>query len=398
MRKKVPDLPRVDARIYREDFLIKLNLKKLERQLFNLSVKGIYKLNNVSNDEIRWNIPLKLYTNPAGVYDIPIEEYIKLKRILLKSDRENIIDIGAKFGVYELRPSLTKDHRIELELPSPQIPAIRINPLDSVRIDVEYELLTISNKFTYTILFLTKNQELLVDYSDEQFSLEIHSLCSPRMKVIELGHHFKWNGWILPQEGFTIEWKEFPAEITREYQYPIYERYFPLTKLKMALDKYEVLLEKEHLTEEEVRNFLAENWFILDVTAKRVLSKVPLGHEYEVDFLVEGIDFRYKLVEIKKPDVKLFTKKGIETKILRLAKAQMERYQRWITEHLNYFREQFPKIYSPYGLIVIGMSTQLSESEKKCLEQSNITTRGQYEIITYDTLLKRVRNLVENLL
>jgi predicted transcriptional regulator len=129
--------------------------------------------------------------------------------------------------------------------------------------------------------------------------------------------------------------------------------------------------------------------------AKNVLSKVPLGHEFELDFVLE--EDRFILVEIKKPDAKLFTEKGDETAVLRRAKAQMETYQRWISEHLGYIREQFPGMYSPYGIIIIGLNKTMSEYEKRRLEQSNITTRSQYEIITYDALLERGKNLLRNL-
>ena len=75
----------------------------------------------------------------------------------------------------------------------------------------------------------------------------------------------------------------------------------------------------------------------------------------------------------------------------------MEEYQRWIMEHLIYAREQCPGICSPYGVIVIGMSAKLSEDQKSRLEQSNITTRAEYEVITYDMLLERGENLLRDL-
>jgi hypothetical protein len=88
--------------------------------------------------------------------------------------------------------------------------------------------------------------------------------------------------------------------------------------LRKALEEYEALVAKGNVAEQELARILSKHWYILDVTADRVLSKRPLGHEYEVDFLIQGPGNRYTIVEFKKPDANMFTKKGVETKTLRL--------------------------------------------------------------------------------
>lgn len=174
---------------------------------------------------------------------------------------------------------------------------------------------------------------------------------------------------------------------------------FPLFRLERVSTQYEELLGKKGISEEDLQRFFdkRKNWLLLDVTAKNVTPKARLGAEFVVDFIVERPDFQYTLVEIEKPDVKLYTKDGDPTKELKHATRQMEDYQRWINEHPSYICEKLPNMYSPYGLVIIGMSSQLTRNEKKRLEQSNVTTRGKYEIMTFDGLLAKAKSLLKNL-
>ena len=65
----------------------------------------------------------------------------------------------------------------------------------------------------------------------------------------------------------------------------------------------------------------------------------------------------------------------------------------WIERHNSYARDKLPGLVSPVGYVVIGRRDTMGASELEKLARRNVHWRGQVQILTYDDLLDRARNL-----
>jgi hypothetical protein len=106
---------------------------------------------------------------------------------------------------------------------------------------------------------------------------------------------------------------------------------------------------------------------------------------------VSGI---YDLVEIEASCHNLFTKGGNPTKELVHAEQQILDWLAWVEKHSAYAREHLPTIQEPIGFVVIGRRLTLSERDQNRLARRNIAFRGTFQILTYDDLLDRAKNLL----
>jgi len=125
-----------------------------------------------------------------------------------------------------------------------------------------------------------------------------------------------------------------------------------------------------------------------------VLSKPFLGSEYELDFLLVAnltVGFSWTIVEIKSSDIALFRKDNKPAEALNAALYQVETYQAWIANHINYAREKYPNIYNPPGLIIIGRRHSLSDLHKQNLLHMNASRN--IKIRTYDSFIDTLRFL-----
>jgi hypothetical protein len=123
-----------------------------------------------------------------------------------------------------------------------------------------------------------------------------------------------------------------------------------------------------------------------------VVAKLPLGSEYEVDFmLVQNISvgFTWTLIELKRPGVPILRKDGLLSADANSAIRQIERYQSWIAENISFARRFYQEIYKPAGKVIIGRRSSISEDQKALLR--HINSQRDVEIMTYDRLLDNLR-------
>ena len=52
----------------------------------------------------------------------------------------------------------------------------------------------------------------------------------------------------------------------------------------------------------------------------------------------------------------------------------------------------------PEGLVVIGRRSQLSDDEMQKLDERNRSLRGHLQIVTFDTLLMRLSQIIHNIM
>lgn len=174
----------------------------------------------------------------------------------------------------------------------------------------------------------------------------------------------------------------------------------PTQTLNGALTRYEELINDEKTTESDMQTFFKNNWILLEIAAKKVKSKPNLAGELIPDFVIEMPDFRYIIVEIKGPNVKLYTqeKPPNAARSLRKAVSQIRSYLSFVHNNIPLLSRKllFLSAEKIKGLIVIGKSSILSDDQKKRLEQDRAYSKD-YDIVTYDELLDKVRIFLENL-
>jgi hypothetical protein len=158
--------------------------------------------------------------------------------------------------------------------------------------------------------------------------------------------------------------------------------------------QFATLVEAEE-TEQKYQEFLVEHPVFLDPIAAEVVAQKPLGLELRTDFVIRRHDYEYLVVEIEKPQDRIFTQKGDFTAAFFHAFGQVLEFQAWLDQHVSYARQHMPKIANPRGVVVIGRDpTDPSLAEK--LRRFRINS-SMVDVLTYDRVLQRARNLYQSL-
>jgi hypothetical protein len=152
----------------------------------------------------------------------------------------------------------------------------------------------------------------------------------------------------------------------------------------------------ENRNEEEYQRFLTNHPVFIDPLASEVIPKQKLGLEHITDFVVRRLDNEYILVEIEKPQDAIFTGGNDLTAKFTHAYGQVLDFQEWVDAHGEYARSFLPDIYSPKGILVIGMRSELNTEQIAKLKRFSINSRS-IDIYTYDDLIKKSKDLIENI-
>lgn len=148
--------------------------------------------------------------------------------------------------------------------------------------------------------------------------------------------------------------------------------------------------------EKEYQNFLTANPVFLDPLAAEIIPLAPLGLEYKTDFVIRRHDGSYLVVEIEKPQDRIFTMANDFTAEFTHATGQVLDFQHWVSSNIAYAQTKFPGIYQPQGLLVMGMRSGLSKRSLSKLQQWQANSRYQ-DFMTYDDLLDRASLLLRSL-
>ncbi|MDT0676469.1 Shedu anti-phage system protein SduA domain-containing protein [Autumnicola musiva] len=147
---------------------------------------------------------------------------------------------------------------------------------------------------------------------------------------------------------------------------------------KDFINKWQTLLDANH-TENYYQNFLSKNagLFLGNENCHLVISKLKLGSELETDFvtLTDGFSNgnQFELIEIKRPNSKLFTKKGLISSDLNRAGQQIRDWKRWLIENKAWFHKYLPttstrvisESYLNFKIIIGRRSSNPYEIEKR---------------------------------
>jgi hypothetical protein len=173
-----------------------------------------------------------------------------------------------------------------------------------------------------------------------------------------------------------------------------------LNKLAETVEIYQKLV-AENAAESSFQKFFEKNPIVIEPRVQHVFSKMSFGGENFPDFLFALNDSRYLIIEIEKPEARLFTKRGDPTAKLTHAQHQIRSYLEWASEERDYLRRRGCPNINPSntrGLIIIGKSYTLGRMEKRVLESINAETQSKYEIKTFDRIADDFKAILNNFL
>ena len=172
-----------------------------------------------------------------------------------------------------------------------------------------------------------------------------------------------------------------------------------IERLREILSEYGRLLEQSPIQEHVLQTYLTNHPILLDPSYRVVHSGFRLGAEYVADFVVETYDGNYILVEIEKPTDRLYLNNGDPSSALTHAEQQVLNWQSWVRQNIAYLRYESNLIMNdPEGLVVIGRRSQLSDDEMQKLDERNRSLRGHLQIVTFDTLVMRLSQIIHNIM
>jgi hypothetical protein len=161
------------------------------------------------------------------------------------------------------------------------------------------------------------------------------------------------------------------------------------------LNEYASLIAAD-VEEERYQRFLTEHPALLDPLASRVVPKLRLGTEYATDFAVQRHDNRWLLVEIERPQDRVFTKGCDFSARFTHGYGQILDFQSWVDDNVAYAQKTMPNIIIPRGLLVIGRRAGLSEREAVKLRQL-VSNSARIDVVAFDDLLRQATVVYENL-
>lgn len=164
---------------------------------------------------------------------------------------------------------------------------------------------------------------------------------------------------------------------------------------KRIINKFSQLIDQE-LNEEEYQIFLKKNPVLLDPLGSSIIDKHKLGDDYITDFVLETLKGEFIIIEIEKPQDKIFTQSNDFTSKFIHAFGQVIDFIDWIENNIAYADKKLPGISSPRGLLIMGRS-ELLEGNKLNKFRRFKRNSNSIEILTYDDVLNRARSLYNNI-
>jgi Domain of unknown function (DUF4263) len=157
------------------------------------------------------------------------------------------------------------------------------------------------------------------------------------------------------------------------------------------IEEFEALVDAS-LPEADYQAFLEENPVFLDPLAAEILNRRKLGLELITDFVIRRHDSQYVVVEIEKPQDRVFTAGNDFTAQFSHASGQVLDFQGWVAENIAYAQRPMPGIENPKGLLIMGRRRDMSREGEAKLRRW-IANSKHIEVLTFDDLARRARAL-----
>jgi len=265
-----------------------------------------------------------------------------------------------------------------------------------------YCLLSVKNSLEIQMHGVLTGKDETID--EGQRFLTRSKICLPvGWECIEIYPFFELERW-KPEYAFVWAEKDLLAAIvTNQFKENQYQSLDPKAAARQSLAKilkdYKALLDSNPDREEVLQCFLRDNPLLLCQTFTKMWPKLSLG-SYDTDFVFREAAGDYLLVELERPDHRLFIKNGDTSSKLNHAKGQILDWKRYIEDNPSTVKNELGLIgisTNPNSLIVIGRSHSLSpENRRKLVSIENQCPK--VKIMTYDDVYENSKAVIENLL
>jgi len=151
--------------------------------------------------------------------------------------------------------------------------------------------------------------------------------------------------------------------------------------------------------EPKFQAFFEKNPMFLNWQTSKFLAEKSFGGEQFPDLILFLKNRNYIIVELEKPGVNLYTRRGNPSQELSHAEEQVRGYIRWAIEDKQFLRSRGLENLTAdntTGLLVIG--SHLTPEERKKLDTHNHSVRGMYTIKTFVDILEDNEAIQKNLL
>lgn len=176
-----------------------------------------------------------------------------------------------------------------------------------------------------------------------------------------------------------------------------------IQNLQKIVNEFEALLEINGGVESEIQKFLNTNPILIYPDYIRLIPQAKLGIEYVTDYIfVKPTDFGHSciLVELENASHKLFNQNGDLSAPLRHSIKQVSDWRTWLRSNSNYAKESLnlKNLHSDSkAIIIIGRRKNIEPKHFKFLEALTLDHHYQTEILTYDDLIDKTKQFIDNL-
>lgn len=195
---------------YRENLVTEVSLKRMQIASKGVAVKvniiWNYMIRNITNSSIDFYVPLRVVAYSFEDLGLPIQEHIGIRQIEASvGDTDEWIDLGAKYKLYSVPAESLGSVRVQLDLSRKAVQTIPAESFIKMRLEF-FHVARLIDTYTQRMLALTRNLELKVDYSEEDFFIDVDDFLLPSKETRVKGHNYKWSGWLSPFQGISVEW------------------------------------------------------------------------------------------------------------------------------------------------------------------------------------------------
>ncbi len=193
-----------------------------------------------------------------------------------------------------------------------------------------------------------------------------------------------------------------------------------LAQFSTALEQLEMMLSgsegmSESLWQEKIQDILQVLYPKYILCTREVTFKGIYGYDKRPDFILVDTSGFVDVLEIKKPDVQVLTEQAsyrnnyVPVREFAGAIQQIEKYifclasiEKSQKEVLNKLSDLLPhsvtpEIVNPQGILLIGRSKDFNAQQKRDFELIKRQYKNIADIMTYDDLMQRLKNIVDSL-
>lgn len=196
---------------FRQDFDIRVSLSKMrfasESLAAKVNIELSYDVHNLTDSHLHYRIPM-VVTVPSFVdQGVPLEDHISVSEVTASvADGDTVTDLIKKCNVHLTSGLASNETKVRLSLDGKIVQTIP--PANFIKIHLKYSYLgQLFDAHIQRISQLTRNVNLTLDYKEDDFLVNVDAFCTPLLGVQVPGHSYAWNGWLLPFNGFCVEWK-----------------------------------------------------------------------------------------------------------------------------------------------------------------------------------------------